>query len=56
MDKVADQLAAEIKTLVEKLSVGMPEDDADITPLIDTSAADFVEGLIKDATDKELLL
>ncbi|HHJ8875227.1 TPA: NADP-dependent glyceraldehyde-3-phosphate dehydrogenase [Streptococcus pyogenes] len=52
MDKVADQLAAEIKTLVEKLSVGMPEDDADITPLIDTSAADFVEGLIKDATDK----
>ncbi|HGH8372846.1 TPA: aldehyde dehydrogenase family protein, partial [Streptococcus pyogenes] len=52
MDKVADQLATEIKTLVEKLSVGMPEDDADITPLIDTSAADFVEGLIKDATDK----
>ncbi|HBB6181981.1 TPA: aldehyde dehydrogenase family protein, partial [Escherichia coli] len=52
MDKVADQLAAEIKTLVEKLSVGMPEDDADITPLIDTKAADFVEGLIKDAADK----
>ena len=52
MDKVADQLAAHIKTLVEKLSVGMPEDDADITPLIDTKAADFVEGLIKDAADK----
>ncbi|SUN46393.1 NADP-dependent glyceraldehyde-3-phosphate dehydrogenase [Streptococcus dysgalactiae] len=52
MDKVANQLAAEIKTLVEKLSVGMPEDDADITPLIDTKAADFVEGLIKDAADK----
>ncbi len=30
----------------------MPEDDADITPLIDTKAADYVEGLIKDAQDK----
>lgn len=31
----------------------MPEDDADITPLIDTKDfADFVEGLIKDALDK----
>ncbi|HEK9097697.1 TPA: NADP-dependent glyceraldehyde-3-phosphate dehydrogenase [Streptococcus equi subsp. zooepidemicus] len=52
MESVADQLVAEIKGLVEKLLIGMPEDNADITPLIDTKAADFVEGLVNDATDK----
>ncbi|HEK9985682.1 TPA: NADP-dependent glyceraldehyde-3-phosphate dehydrogenase [Streptococcus equi subsp. zooepidemicus] len=52
MESVADQLVAEIKGLVEKLFIGMPEDNADITPLIDTKAADFVEGLVNDAADK----
>lgn len=52
MESVADQLVAEIKGLVEKLVIGMPEDNADITPLIDTKAADFVEGLVNDAADK----
>ncbi|EHI68733.1 NADP-dependent glyceraldehyde-3-phosphate dehydrogenase [Streptococcus ictaluri] len=55
MDSVADQLASEIKILVEQLSVGIPEEDADITPLIDTKAADFVEGLIDDAKAKGAL-
>ncbi|HEL0755932.1 NADP-dependent glyceraldehyde-3-phosphate dehydrogenase [Streptococcus equi] len=52
MESVADQLVAEIRGLVEKLLIGMPEDNADITPLIDTKAADFVEGLVNDAADK----
>lgn len=52
IESVADQLVAEIKGLVEKLLIGMPEDNADITPLIDTKAADFVEGLVNDAADK----
>lgn len=52
MESVADQLVAEIKGLVEKLLIGMSEDNADITPLIDTKAADFVEGLVNDAADK----
>lgn len=52
MESVADQLVAEIKGLVEKLLIGMPEDNAGITPLIDTKAADFVEGLVNDAADK----
>lgn len=52
MDSVADELEKHVCDLVSKLSVGMPADNADITPLIDTKAADFVEGLIKDATDK----
>lgn len=52
MEPVADQLAALIKAEVEKLSVGMPEEDADITPLIDTASADFIQGLVEDAADK----
>ncbi|MGT2925772.1 NADP-dependent glyceraldehyde-3-phosphate dehydrogenase [Streptococcus cuniculipharyngis] len=52
MDSVADKLADLIKAEVLKLSVGMPEDNADITPLIDTAAADFIQGLVEDAADK----
>ena len=52
MNTVADELVANVTELTKALTVGMPEDDADITPLIDTKAADFVEGLIKDALDK----
>ena len=52
MDSVADKLVDKVSELVKDLTVGMPEDDADITPLIDTKAADYVEGLIKDAQDK----
>lgn len=52
MDSVADRLVKLVTEKVEKLSVGMPEEDADITPLIDTKAADYVEGLIQEAADK----
>ncbi|MBA2796042.1 NADP-dependent glyceraldehyde-3-phosphate dehydrogenase [Streptococcus porcinus] len=52
MDSVADELEKHVCDLVSNLSIGMPADDADITPLIDTKAADFVEGLIKDANAK----
>lgn len=52
MNTVANELVAKVTELTKALTVGMPEDDADITPLIDTKAADFVEGLIKDALDK----
>ncbi|VTS12811.1 NADP-dependent glyceraldehyde-3-phosphate dehydrogenase [Streptococcus pseudoporcinus] len=52
MDSVADELEKHVCDLVSKLSIGMPADDADITPLIDTKAADFVEGLIEDANAK----
>lgn len=52
INTVADELVAKVTELTKALTVGMPEDDADITPLIDTKAADFVEGLIKDALDK----
>lgn len=52
MDSVADEFEKHVCELVNNLSVGMPEDNADITPLIDTKAADFVEGLITDANEK----
>ena len=52
MDSIADKLVEKVSALVNNLTVGMPEDNADITPLIDTKAADYVEGLIKDAQEK----
>ncbi|MBM7643150.1 NADP-dependent glyceraldehyde-3-phosphate dehydrogenase [Streptococcus loxodontisalivarius] len=52
MENVADKLVETIREKVLKLTIGNPEEDADITPLIDTKAADFVEGLVNDASDK----
>ena len=52
MESVADKLAALIKAEVEKLTVGDPFDNADITPIIDHASADFIWGLIEDAQKK----
>jgi len=51
-EKVADQLVALLKSEVEKLSVGSPEDGATVVPLIDQNSADFVQGLIDEAIQK----
>jgi len=52
MDSIADELSAKIVKEVEKLTVGKPEDDAQITPLINDRAADFVQELMDDAINK----
>lgn len=53
VEEVADELAAKVVDLASKLTAGNPlEGDADIVPLIDSKAADFVEGLIQDAVNK----
>lgn len=52
IDSVADELVERIARLTQSLKVGMPEDDATITPLIDDAAADFVQELIDDAIAK----
>lgn len=52
VDSVADKLADLLKKEVEKLTVGDPFDNADVTPLIDTKSADFIEELINDAVNK----
>lgn len=48
-EAVADELAARLKVEVEKLTVGMPEDNPVIVPLINEGSADYVEGLIEDS-------
>ena len=52
LDSVADKLIEQILPLVRALTVGRPEDNAEITPLITTEAADFVQELIDDAIQK----
>ncbi|MDF2503831.1 MAG: NAD-dependent aldehyde dehydrogenase [Clostridium sp.] len=52
IDSVADKLVKLIEEKVTKLKVGNPTDDVDITPLIDSKAADFVQDLIDDALAK----
>ncbi|KAI8464408.1 MAG: aldehyde dehydrogenase domain-containing protein [Monoraphidium minutum] len=49
---VADVLAAKVAAGVAKLSVGAPQDDADITPVVSESSANFIEGLVEDARAK----
>lgn len=55
-EKVADELVSRLKAEVEKLTVGSPEADSTIVPLIDDKAADFVQGLIDDALNKNATL
>lgn len=51
-ESVADDLTAAIVAGVNKLTIGAPEDNCNITPVISSSSADFIEGLIKDAESK----
>jgi len=51
-ESVADELVAKVNAGVAKLTIGMPEDDRDITPVISKGSADFIQGLVEDARDK----
>ncbi|MFT9056223.1 MAG: NADP-dependent glyceraldehyde-3-phosphate dehydrogenase [Ethanoligenens sp.] len=51
-EPIADELAANVLERVKKLHVGQPKENADITPLINTHAADYVQELIDDALQK----
>ncbi|MGM9986051.1 MAG: NADP-dependent glyceraldehyde-3-phosphate dehydrogenase [Bacillaceae bacterium] len=51
-DSIADTLSALLKEEVEKLTVGSPEENKTIVPLIDDGSADYVQGLIDDAIEK----
>ncbi|KGX90032.1 glyceraldehyde-3-phosphate dehydrogenase [Pontibacillus marinus BH030004 = DSM 16465] len=51
-DTIANDLTEKIKRKVEDLSVGSPEENATVTPLINNDAADFVQHLIDDALEK----
>lgn len=52
IESVADTLVEKVKAKVAKLSVGPPEDDCDITPVVSESSANFIEGLVNDAKQK----
>lgn len=52
VDEVANALVEAVVAGAAKLSVGAPEDNAAITPVISSSSADFIEGLVKDAEAK----
>ena len=55
-ETVADELVAMLKAKIENLTVGSPEDNSVIVPLIDNGSADFVQGLIDDALEKKATL
>ncbi|MEW5304082.1 MAG: hypothetical protein WDW38_003422 [Sanguina aurantia] len=52
VDSVADALVARVLPGVQRLVVGTPEDDSDITPVVTETSANFIEGLVKDAQEK----
>lgn len=51
-DDIADELAGKIVEQIGRLRVGQPRESADVTPLINTHAADYVQELIDDALAK----
>lgn len=52
MESVAETLVEKVKAKVAKLTVGPPEENCDITPVVSESSANFIEGLVMDAKDK----
>ncbi|QHX36874.1 NADP-dependent glyceraldehyde-3-phosphate dehydrogenase [Spiroplasma sp. BIUS-1] len=50
-NEIADKLVPILKSKVEALSVGMPDENSFITPVIDEKSADFIQGLIDNAKD-----
>lgn len=52
MESVADELVKKVNEKIKKLTVGMPDKDCDITPVISESSANFIQGLVEDAKQK----
>jgi acyl-CoA reductase-like NAD-dependent aldehyde dehydrogenase len=52
VDSVADELVQRVAEGVRALTVGSPEHDCDITPVISETSSNFIESLVKDARDK----
>ncbi|PWA68823.1 aldehyde dehydrogenase 11A3 [Artemisia annua] len=52
MESVADTLVKKVNEKLAKLTVGPPENDCDITPVVTESSANFIEDLVMDAKKK----
>lgn len=55
-ESVADELVSKLSKELEHVTIGSPEENNMIVPLIDCKSADFVESLIHDAIEKKALL
>lgn len=55
-ESVADELVGKLSKELEYVTIGSPEENKMIVPLIDRKSADFVEGLIQDALEKKAQL
>jgi glyceraldehyde-3-phosphate dehydrogenase (NADP+) len=51
-EEVADELLSKVNAQIAQLSVGLPEDNANITAVVSKSSADFIESLVQDAESK----
>lgn len=51
-NEIADDLVAKVEEKVRRLTVGAPEDDAQITAVVSAKSADFIQGLVEDAVAK----
>ncbi|GJQ10652.1 hypothetical protein GpartN1_g2443.t1 [Galdieria partita] len=52
VEPIGDELVKKVVEGVKKLTVGHPEDNADITAVINKSSADYIESLVFDARQK----
>ncbi|MCO5555556.1 hypothetical protein L7F22_009101 [Adiantum nelumboides] len=52
MDSIANKLVEKVNAKAAKLSVGPPEVDSDVTPVVSEVSANFIEGLVMDAKQK----
>eukprot|EP00878_Enallax_costatus_P004140 GHUV01004369.1.p1 GENE.GHUV01004369.1~~GHUV01004369.1.p1 ORF type:complete len:552 (+),score=134.00 GHUV01004369.1:170-1657(+) len=52
MRDIADELVKKVHAGVQKLKVGRPEDNADITAVVSEGSANFIQGLVEDAKAK----
>lgn len=52
MESVADAVVEKVKAKMANLTVGPPEEDCDITPVVSESSANFIEGLVMDAPER----
>lgn len=55
-ESIADELVSKLTKELETVTIGSPEDNKTIVPLIDKKSADFVQGLIDDALEKKAVL
>ncbi|KAL3838564.1 hypothetical protein ACJIZ3_023155 [Penstemon smallii] len=52
IESIADTLVKKVNEKIEKLTVGPPEDNCDITPVVTECSANFIESLVMDAKQK----